>query len=57
MLRRVALVRIDVSERRSALIMEAPRSLETSVRTRAIYRNIPENDILQIKPDQPVDIP
>jgi hypothetical protein len=44
MLRRVAFVRIDVSEERIASI----RSSETSVLTRVIPHNIPEDGILQI---------
>jgi hypothetical protein len=48
MLRRVALVRTDVSEERSAYIIAVTRicSSETSVLTRFIGRNIPEDDIL-----------
>jgi hypothetical protein len=63
MLHRVALVRTDVSEDRSAsiirvtidelgtilvtLMMEALRSTETSVLARITRRNIPGNSILQ----------
>jgi hypothetical protein len=49
MLHRVALVRTDVSEERSAFIIgvEAQNSSETLVLTRATRRNSPENGILQ----------
>jgi hypothetical protein len=47
MLRRVALVKPDVSEERSAsIIREALGSSETLVLRRATGRNIPEDDIL-----------
>jgi hypothetical protein len=57
MMRRVDLVRTDVSEEliastlrveriRELILMETTGSLETSVLTRASWRHIPEDDIL-----------
>jgi hypothetical protein len=47
MLRRVALVRADVSKEHSASIIRAQRSSETFGLKRATQRNIPEDGILQ----------
>jgi hypothetical protein len=47
MLRRVAVVRTDISEERTASIIRVTRSSETSVVTRATQRNIPEDGILR----------
>jgi hypothetical protein len=52
MLRRVTLVRTNVSEERSAtLMMETLYFSEMSVLSRAIQRNIPEDGILQFSLD------
>jgi hypothetical protein len=48
MLRRVALVRTDVTEELSPSIMEALSSYETSVLTRATRSNMPEDAILAV---------
>jgi hypothetical protein len=56
MLRRVALVKTDVSEELSAvtylvtLMLEAPSSSETSVLTRVTRRNIPEEAFFKYIP-------
>jgi hypothetical protein len=44
-IRRVAFVKIDISEERVTLKMEVIRSSETLVLTRATQRNIPEHYI------------
>jgi hypothetical protein len=50
MLRRVALVRTDVSEKPSASFIRVTRIGETSVLTRATRHNIPEDNILHSHP-------